>query len=348
MKEWQKVLLGVAVFVVLAFVADRGFGCLSEKFYYSSKYGIFRRNIYCLTESKDEVLIFGSSRAAHHYVPQVFEDSLGLSCYNCGSDGECIYYHYAILSSYIERGDLPKMVVLDVNSSDVCVSHTGTFDLDCALDRLAPHYGQYASIDSLFALNGWKETLKMNLMTYRYNSKLVQAIKCNFIPWPEDRGYEALIGSSLDSTDVFKISDEMDAAEYEENKIVYLRKFISACKDNGIPMVIAHSPSFGYTPSEGLDYIRSVALEYGVPYLDYGKDERFMSPRLFKDGSHLNDEGAKSYSVAVVAEIKKLLLHLQYQKGLIHTAASNDFSIREGSVHGQWVWIALFAYGRYV
>ena len=29
------------------------------------------------------------------------------------------------------------------------------------------------------------------------------------------------------------------------------------------------------------------------------------------------------------------MLSLQHQKGLTHTAASNDFSIREGSVHGQ-------------
>ena len=34
-----------------------------------------------------------------------------------------------------------------------------------------------------------------------------------------------------------------------------------------------------------------------------------------------------------------------HQKGLTHTAVGNNFSIREGSVHGQQYRIALFAFG---
>ena len=54
-----------------------------------------------------------------------------------------------------------------------------------------PHYGEFAEIDSMFAINGWKEKVKLLSKTYKYNSNLVQTIKCNYIPWPEDRGYEA-------------------------------------------------------------------------------------------------------------------------------------------------------------
>ena len=99
--ELQKVFLGIIAIIVLLVAADWAVGTWSEKMYYKSKYGIFRRQIYCMQESHDELLIMGSSRADHQYVSGIFEDSLGLKTYNAGSEGMCIYYQYAILASYV-------------------------------------------------------------------------------------------------------------------------------------------------------------------------------------------------------------------------------------------------------
>ena len=76
MKEWNKVLLGSIGVLALLFVADRVVGALWEKTYKHSRYGIFHRQEYCLHKSDDNILILGSSRAAHHYVPKIFTDSL--------------------------------------------------------------------------------------------------------------------------------------------------------------------------------------------------------------------------------------------------------------------------------
>jgi hypothetical protein len=71
MKELNKIIIGIIVFSVLLFTIDWAVGTWSECMYYKSKYGIFHRQIYCLTESQDEIMILGSSRAAHHYIPQI-------------------------------------------------------------------------------------------------------------------------------------------------------------------------------------------------------------------------------------------------------------------------------------
>ena len=49
--------------------------------------------------TKADLLVFGSSRANHHYVPEVFEDSLKLTFYNTGKDGSGIFItlHYCDL-----------------------------------------------------------------------------------------------------------------------------------------------------------------------------------------------------------------------------------------------------------
>ena len=302
MKDIKKVLIGIVTFCLLLVVVDRAVGGWSDKMYHQSKYGIFHRQIYCLTESQDELMILGSSRAAHHYVPQVFEDSLGMSCYNAGSDGMCIYYHYGILASRIQRGCPPKMVILEVISTDAEVSQGATFSLDAALDRYAPHYGEFTEIDSLFAYNGWKERVKLMSKTYRYNSKLVQTIKCNYIPWPEDRGYEALTGvmqvaEGAKAADV--LAPASDDPTIEERKLVYLQKFIYDCKANNIQLVMCYSPYYGQAVPNSIRMIEGIAAKNDVLFLNYGDDERFQKPEYFQDASHLNDTGATEYSKEV-------------------------------------------------
>lgn len=309
MKDVKKIVIGIIGFCLLLVLVDWAVGTWSEKMYYKSKYGIFHRQIYCLTESQDELMILGSSRAANHYVPQIFEDSLGMSCYNAGSDGMCIYYHYGILASRIQRGYSPKMVILEVIGTDAEVSQSATFSLDAALDRFAPHYGEFAEIDSLFALNGWKEKVRLLSKTYKYNSKLVQAIKCNYIPWPEDRGYEALNG-------VMKVAEGEKAADVlaptssqpniEDQKLVYLQKFIDNCKDNNIELVMCYSPYYGQPIPKGIQMIEELAGKNGVKFLNYGDDVRFQNPEYFQDASHLNDTGARVYSRKISDVINEL------------------------------------------
>lgn len=310
MKDIKKITIGILSFCVLLIAVDYVVGTWSEKMYYRSKYGIFRRQIYCLTESQDELMFLGSSRAAHHYVPQIFEDSLGMSCYNAGSDGMCIYYHYGILASRIQRGCPPKMVILEVMDTDVEESQCATFSLDAALDRYAPHYGEFTEIDSMFAFNGWKEKVKLLSKTYKYNSKLVQIIKCNYIPWPEDRGYEALNGvmkvvGNEKIADVLSLSSEQ--SNIEERKLIYLQKFISDCKTNNIELVMCYSPYYGQVIPASIHMIERLAERNGIKFLNYGEDVRFQKPEYFQDASHLNDTGARKYSKEVVISLRKVM-----------------------------------------
>ncbi|MBR6446477.1 MAG: hypothetical protein IKS94_08715 [Prevotella sp.] len=306
LKEWQKVLLGLLAIIVISFVVDRCVGFLFEKAYKNSKYGIFHRQEYCLHDSKDEILILGSSRAAHHYVPQIFTDSIGMSCYNCGSDGQCIYYQYGILSSYIERGDIPKVVLLEVMNTDAVISNGATFSLDAAVDRLAPNYGEYQEIDSLLLLKGWKERVKLFSKCYQYNSKAVQLIKCNFIPWPESKGYEAVFGELPDTTTLKAAKTKRDEV-IDKQKLIYVNKLIRACKNNNIKLFFIESPNYSISTSSGIKTLKRIAVENSVPFFDYRNFPAFMHPAYFKDEGHLNDKGAHFYSSVVAGDLKSIL-----------------------------------------
>ena len=287
-------LLCIVAAILLVFLMDFCLGGASAWLYHRSKYGIFHRQQYVLNESEDDIIILGSSRASHHYVPSVISDSLGMSCYNAGSEGMCIYYHYAMLASMIERGHCPKVVIYDVMNLDLQEHPGPTFTLDAALDRLAPHYGEFECIDSLFALNGWKERLKLMFMSYRYNSKLVQSIKCNFLPQPEDNGYEKVTGKLPDNV-VFS-SNEYDECGLDSLKISYMHKMVQLAQENQIKLLFVLSPYFRDNPSRALDVAKEIAEQNGLILIDCYNDQKMMKRELFRDVMHLNDEGAHVWS----------------------------------------------------
>ncbi len=305
MKQKYIRLISLFIFSVLLALFDWGIGRIFQYAYETSKYGIFARQIHCLEDPLEDILILGSSRAAHHYVPSIFQDSLNMKCYNAGSDGMCIYYHYAILSSWIKK-HIPQLILYDVTEKDLLVSNSSTFSLEAALDRLSPHYKTQPEIDSLFYLQGWRKTLKMNSMMYRYNSKLVQLIKCHFIPSHEDSGYEAIYGQLPDSMEIPMIDNL--ATDYELYKETYLYKLIQMTKRENVRLIFVYSPRYQKGYSAAIDRIKQIAEENTIPFIDMVNTPSLMYPKYFRDESHLNDEGAKMFSKYLVSKVKNTIV----------------------------------------
>ena len=307
-------LLSILAVLLLLVLMDLCVGSVSSWLYHRSKYGIFHRQLYVLNESKDDIIILGSSRASHHYVPSIFTDSLGMSCYNAGSEGMCIYYHYAMLAAMVERGHCPRVVIYDVMNLDAKLHPGPTFTLDAALDRLAPHYGQFACIDSLFELKGWKENLKLQSKAYRYNSKLVQSIKCNFIPSPEDHGYEAIKGYLKEKMQFQH--ENYDNCTIDSLKLEYMRKIVDLAKLNNMRIFFVLSPYFVDNPSRAYDASREVAREKGVEVIDCYNEPAMMKQELFRDLMHLNDEGAHVWSSYLAHILKSKMDIVCRERGL--------------------------------
>lgn len=305
-KEWQKVLLGLFAVVALSFVVDRGLGYLFGKAYASARYGNYHRQEYCLHDSHEEMLILGSSRAVNHYVPQIFTDSTGMSCYNCGSNGQCVYFHYGILSSYLERCDIPKVVLWEVTNKDAVVTHGQASGLDAAVERFTPNFGEYAGIDSVLLLKGWRERLMLMSWCYRYNSKAVQLVKCLFFPSPEDHGYEALMGGMSESRP-FVVEKPETEDVFDECKLLYVNKLIKDCQAHGVQLVFIESPRYYDAPFIGIDTLKALAKQNNIPFLDYRHAPEFMDPRFFHNKKHLNDYGAHCYSSIVAGALKRMI-----------------------------------------
>ena len=149
------------IIVVIDVLSGLFFGYLVE----NSKGGdTWRINFIC-NSVNDDILVFGSSRALHHYNPVILSDSLNLSCYNCGQGGNGAILNEARYQLILQRYK-PKVLIYDVFPE---------FDLLGGEDnhkylRYLKAYYERKGIPEVFESIDGLEKYKMLSQMYRYNS----------------------------------------------------------------------------------------------------------------------------------------------------------------------------------
>lgn len=292
----KKYLRNILIFVFIIAWVDVLFGLVCQYMNDHSKGGGIKSRHYVCKESNEDILIFGSSRAKHHYVPVLFEDSLGMSCYNTGEDGNGIIYCYGILKMITDRYT-PKLIIYDVSAFDLYQDDNMKY-----LDLLKPFYYEHG-IDSIF----WKVEPKTRLMMcsslYRYNTTCFRVLG-NYLKEDTqyEKGYYALNGSMKKEpkTKGRKIGN------LDSLKISYFEKFLQLTNKKNILVICIGSPYYDASVDDGYYLpIKDVCDKYNVSFLDYTELTSVKRNRsLFKDRVHLNNAGARIFTVEIVKEIK--------------------------------------------
>lgn len=290
-----------ALFIILI-LADRVIGTILQSSYLNAKYNRNYHTNYVVNKVNSDVLIFGASRASHHYIPSILSDSLKLSVFNCGNDGRNIYYYYGLLMIIKERY-LPRVIILDLSDTDFYVDRRYTIE---RVKKLAPYYGSNKDLDALINQISSFEKFKMSSMLYRYNSRIIDIIEDYLYKMDQnwENGYIPLGGQIKPVKNTKRYIEEKII---DQRKISYIEKFITFCKQNNIKVFICISPNY---TCENYDYfipIENIAEKYNVPVFNHFCDPFFLKNNtLFKDERHLNHDGAAAYSLIIGKELKIL------------------------------------------
>lgn len=300
-------LLKLVLLALIVVLLDRAIGSILRHYYFRQVSGMAYRTTYSIDSTKADLLVFGSSRANHHYHPDVFMEGLPYSYYNVGRDGSYNLYHYAVLRSVLKRYK-PKAILLEFGREEFRNSPVGYERLSVLL----PYYKDHPEIREIVQMRSGTEQLKLAASAiYPFNSSMFSIAIGNAEINKKRRGdYMGYV--ALDKQWPKPLQDEGPVAAYEIDSLSVwaYASFLKDCKAAGTPVVVLCSPYFMRSTSAdtSMQIGKDIAAKLSVPFLDYSQDPYFLERReLFSDMLHLNDTGAKQYSEKVIEKIRPLL-----------------------------------------
>jgi hypothetical protein len=288
-------LVRLAVLAVLFFTIDYFAGKMLEKGYYHVKSGTIYQSIYGLESSKEDILILGASEVKHGMISSQFEDSLGLSCYNLGFDGNNIYYQYALLREILKRHK-PGIVVI---SSTIAAENENT------VVSLLPLSKKYSQIREMVSEISPLEKVKLLSNAYAFNSLTLNIIQGHLAPEPPTKGYRPLFEGEKN----MKLESRDYVIETSARSLEYFGKFINLAKSAGCKVVVVNTPKYFINLNfHKTTDIKTLVQDAHITYLDYENDTTYINHRdMFYDGVHLNHKGAVSFTGHFISDIRQRL-----------------------------------------
>ena len=298
----KKLFVYIISVIVVLVLADWLFGFFAD---YQTKKGLKGDYIpveYVMNHCNEDVLILGSSVVLNSVKPSTIEDSLNVSCYNAGANGQTIIYYYTMLNCILKRYT-PKIIILGIRPTEFKDENILRYNL------LVPYYHTgNTEIDSVLESSGSYEKYFLKSNFYRYNTIWFRILLYNFIGdnFVNDKGF-----LSHEKPKVPPILSKEDPEEYvSETKIHILQDIINTCKSRNIKLFVFTPPTYCNFSSQPMTIsaLQEKCEKNKIPYYnDVNCSEFMMHEDWFYDTSHLNKYGAEVYSKIMAERIKHYL-----------------------------------------
>ena len=295
--EWKKYVGVVGTILLIIGFCDFAVGAFSKKLILSvPDVGVNQTNaVQAMFKRNVDVLILGPSSANHHYNCKIIEDSLGMTVYNAGRDGQNIIYAAMVLAAIVER-NAPKKVFLDMSS----VMLDGEWNSH--LSDMYCFYGMSNQVDSIIRdVSSWQDRFNLHLNLYRYNNTWPGIVNGYLAKTQEDmNGYRPMPVQNGEMKSSFSkrhfIADSMD--------VEYLNHIVALCKKKQIDLVVCASPSLNVSGGNFHRFMKDYCDKNQLSYLNWNGDTAYINhPELFYDMSHLNTIGADKFTKELVYKI---------------------------------------------
>ncbi|NCD00130.1 MAG: hypothetical protein EOL95_10575 [Bacteroidia bacterium] len=312
MKEIQKELLKVlfsGFMAIIVFIAlDLSLGTMAKKLFFIQETGKYARITHSIEDADAEVIIMGNSHANRHYNPEILKDSLDITCYNCGVQGQGIIFQEAMLS-LIYNNYSPKIILLNIEEKWFYASQS-------SYDRLAdlnPYYLKYrATLKPIFSRDSSFREFPLYLKSYQMNSTLIHTLRYIIAPQPDIYGYVPLYGK-LKAPENFRNKKATRINQNIQQKIDMncYKALDSFCKTAALhdtKVIFIISPGiYLQNQFETLPLYNQLAIKHNIPVWNFSSNREFLYHYdLFNDNHHLNNDGAELFTSLLVQKIKEM------------------------------------------
>lgn len=296
----KKFIINILIFFGIVAAADVVAGKMFWYLQSTKAGGGTGSEYYVCKEGTEDILIMGSSRASHHYVAKKIADSLGMSCYNGGQDGNGIIMQYGRWKM-LSQHHVPKVIIYDVEPSfDLSIN-----DNERYIDRLKTYSGDKEVknyVAGLFPMERWKLTSHM----YRYNYKFLEILSDCIRPSDVNNGYKPLNQHIRDELINAPKAAPAKTMVVDETKYSQLCKLVEEVQTKGSTIIFVSSPYWQSIATPDMGAIREIAEKYGITFLDYSRSEIGGNPDWFADSMHLNDIGSSVFTGDLIDKLREI------------------------------------------
>jgi hypothetical protein len=303
---YAKMAKSAFIFFSLLFIGDRIIGYELKKIYFKQKDGDYYQTTYAIKNVHEQLLIFGSSRALHHYVSPIFEKCTDESTYNLGRDGKTIMYSEAILSQILSYHH-PREIILDVTPDEFSWK-AGKDGEDEMVSALLPYANTPLIYKTIEKHDKVDLLLSQVFWTYPYNSISAQIFGNYFGLFKMGKsinGYEPLTGSKINKIQNFNPQKVNSNVKSDSGLVNSFKNFIALAQENKITCYVVVSPTNQLNSNNCIPYLKKLTEEAGCQFYDCSNLKLFKKTSLYYDDAHLNNTGAVLFSNYLATQLKK-------------------------------------------
>ena len=262
------------------------------------------------SDTNYDTIIVGSSHAKQGFVEEIIDDITGCNAINLGSNLQCLDGSLAIIKEANKYNDI-KLVYLELfywiamrGNYEDRTELTGTYIVS---DPMKPSMDKWAYLVNASSPDYWVNSF---IPARRYWYKLFDLSR--FLE--DEQQNDLIINEGLNnqpqenkwkewsSEAISNIRLDSNISDWKNS----LMAIVEYCDDNGIKLclVVTPEPSISILGKRNYDeyyeFIRTFSDDHHVEYLDFNlaRKEFFDTNdySMFKDGDHLNGEGAQKFS----------------------------------------------------
>ena len=301
----KRFLIRILTLFLILFLCDRVAGIVFGTWLGNVDTSGLGKDNYISDFCTDDILIFGSSRAESHYNAKMIEDSLGMTAYNCGTDGSGIILSYGRLLM-LSRRYHPRFVIMEITPEfDLYENKNNHSDLG----KLKRYYDR-PGIREIFDRVEPDESIKMQSHFYRYNSDFAHnplKLFTKQTPNKNARGVQGFVAGH-------QIFDKMKVGERkahedlrpDPDKQFYFREFVRRAREFS-EVVFVVSPYWQGRDPDVYHSVHLLADSLHIPFFDFSNSRKYYhQDEYFKDGSHLNYIGADEFTRDLIDSLRQI------------------------------------------
>jgi hypothetical protein len=258
-----------------------------------------------------DLVIYGASRAWVFISPKIIEDSLNISSYNLGIDGQNFWLQYLRHKELLKYNNKPKQIIVSVDWATLH-KNSDLYNYEQFLPYLLWNKDIKEYTDSY---NGFS-TFDYYIPLIRYCGEIssIKAAFKSFINYNTDtsriKGYKGVDRDWNNDLDKAKSEIEPFNVTLDSASVQLFEQFIMECQKDNIKLMLVYAPEhiegqeFVINREEIIAKYQYFADKYNLQFLDYSNDEMCTQKQYFYNSQHINKRGAELFTNKLLQYIK--------------------------------------------